>query len=193
MSSNLTSYSIVPGQLPVGAAPIYRPMPDAPVLPAWFAVWTRSRHERRVFDQFQQRQLDSFLPTVVRWSRWKDRKKRIDWPLFPGYCFVRIDPAESLPVLKCSGVVSLVSSDGRPAVIPDLEIQGIRTLLSTDLSFDPCPLIKVGQMVEVASGPLRGVVGHLIRKGSHARLVLSVNLIGQGVSVQVDACDVRPY
>jgi transcription antitermination factor NusG len=75
----------------------------------------------------------------------------------------------------------------------DQEIQGIRTLLSTDLSFDPCPLIKIGQMVEVTAGPLRGVVGHLIRKGTHARLVLSVDLIGQGVSVQVDACDVKPY
>jgi transcription antitermination factor NusG len=172
---------------------VHHPTPDAPASGAWFAVWTKSRHERRVFDQLQERHLDSFLPTVARWSRWKDRKKRIDWPLFPGYCFVHIDPTGSLPVLKCSGVVSLVSCDGRPAAIPDLQIQAIRTLLSTDLSFDPCPLIRVGQMVEVASGPLRGVVGRLIRKGTHARLVLSVNLIGQGVSVQVDACDVKPY
>jgi transcription antitermination factor NusG len=168
-------------------------MLEAPVSAAWFAVWTKSRHESRVYDQLQQRDLDAFLPTVARWSRWKDRKKKIDWPLFPGYCFVHINPAEALPVLKCSGVVSLVSCDGRPAVIPDQEIQGIRTLLSTDLSFDPCPLIKIGQMVEVTAGPLRGVVGHLIRKGTHARLVLSVDLIGQGVSVQVDACDVKPY
>lgn len=146
-----------------------------------------------MFDQLQERHLDAFLPTIARWSRWKDRKKKIDWPLFPGYCFVRIDPAESLPVLKCSGVVSLVSCDGRPAMIPDHEIEGVRTLLSTDLSCDPCPLIKVGQMVEVTAGPLRGVVGRLVRKGTHARLVLNVNLIGQGVSVQVDACDVMPY
>ena len=146
-----------------------------------------------MFDQLQERRLDAFLPTVARWSRWKDRKKKIDWPLFPGYCFVHIDPIDSVAVLKCAGVVSLVSCDGRPAAIPDQEIQGIRTLLSTDFGFDPCPLIKVGQMVEVVRGPLRGVVGHLIRKGAHARLVLSVSLIGQGVSVQVDACDVRPY
>ena len=48
-------------------------------------------------------------------------------------------------------------------------------------------------MVRVAHGPLKGVVGRLVRKGAHARLVLSVDLIGQAVSVEVDAADVKPY
>jgi len=161
--------------------------------PAWFAVWTRSRHEARVFEQLEGKAVEAFLPTVTRWSRWKDRRKRIDWPLFPGYCFVRIDLADSLRVLKCSGVVSLVSIDGRPAAIPEGEIESIRVLVESELSYDPCPLVKVGQLVEVVAGPLKGVVGRLVRKGTNARLVLSVDLIGQGVSAQIDAADVRPY
>jgi transcription antitermination factor NusG len=160
---------------------------------AWFAVWTRARHEHRVLDQLQRKDLEAFLPKVARWSRWKDRKKRIEWPLFPGYCFVKIDARETLPVLKCSGVVSLVSSNGRPAPIPDVEIESVRTLVESELSYDPCPLVKIGQMVQVVSGPLRGVVGRLTKKGQHARLVLSVDLIGQGVAVELDAADVRPY
>jgi transcription antitermination factor NusG len=48
-------------------------------------------------------------------------------------------------------------------------------------------------LVEVMHGPLKGVVGRLVRKGSHARLILSVDLIGQAVSVEVDAADVRAY
>ncbi len=48
-------------------------------------------------------------------------------------------------------------------------------------------------MVEVTHGPLKGVVGRLVRKGTHARLVLAVDLIGQAVSVEVDAADVRAY
>jgi len=162
-------------------------------LEQWFAVWTRSRHEARVRDQLVDKGIDAFLPTVARWSRWKDRKKRIEWPLFPGYCFARFDPSASLPVLKCAGVVTLVSFQGRPAAIPEHEIESVRTLVRTELRFDPCPLIHEGQMVEVQWGPLRGVIGRLVRKGSHARLVLSVGLIGQGVSVEVDAADVRPY
>ena len=159
----------------------------------WFAVWTRSRHEQVVRDQLQQKNITAFLPTIPRWSRWKDRKKKIDWPLFPGYCFAQFDPDNSLPILKCAGVVNIVSFDGDIAQIPEREIESIRQLVESDLQFDPCPLIREGMMVEVTHGPLKGVVGRLVRKGSHARLVLSVDLIGQAVSVEVDASDVKAY
>ena len=93
----------------------------------------------------------------------------------------------------CKGVVNIVSSEGAPAPIPDDEIEGIRQLVETDLQYDPCPLVREGMMVEVVHGPLVGVVGRLVRKGSHARLVLSVDLISQAVSVEVHAADVKPY
>ena len=176
------------------------PDPAAPgIVPAtneevrWYALWTRSRHEQVVREQLEQKQVEAFLPTVTRWSRWKDRKKKIDWPLFPGYCFARFNARERLPILKCTGVVSIVSFEGEPAPIPEHEIDSIRTLIDSELAYDPCPMIREGMMVEVVHGPLKGVVGRLIRKGAHARLVLSVDLIGQAVSVEVDAADVRPY
>jgi transcription termination/antitermination protein NusG len=157
----------------------------------WFAVWTRSRHERTVFEQVSQLGLEAFLPTITRWSRWKDRRKMIEWPLFPGYCFARFDPAARLTVLKCSGVVSIVSFNGEPAPVPDVEIDSIRTLVLSELPYDPCPLLKTGTLVEVTHGPLKGVIGRLQRKGSHARLVLSVELIGRSVRVEIDAADVE--
>jgi transcriptional antiterminator NusG len=158
----------------------------------WFAVWTRSRHEQVVRTQLDEKRITAFLPTVARWSRWKDRKKKVDFPLFPGYLFVRCDPADRLAVLKCSGVVSIVSVNGEPAPVPDQEIDSVRTLVESTLPYDPCPMIKKGAMVEVSHGPLKGVVGRLTRKGAQDRLVLSVDLIGQAVSVQVDAADVKP-
>jgi transcriptional antiterminator NusG len=161
--------------------------------PEWYAIWTRSRHEQVVRDQLANKGVEAFLPTITRWSRWKDRKKKIDWPLFPGYCFARFDPAERMPILKCSGVVTIVSFDGEIVPIPQQEIEGIRRLVESELQYDPCPLIREGMMVEVVHGPLKGVVGRLVRKGAHARLVLAVDLIGQAVSVEVDAADVRAY
>ena len=162
--------------------------------PAWYAVWTRSRHEQVVREQLERKGLEAFLPTITRWSRWKDRKKQIDWPLFPGYCFARFIGADRLPVLKCTGVVNIVSFDGKPAPIPDIELDSIRLLVGSDLQYDPCPMINEGMMVEVVHGPLKGVVGRLMRKDApKARLVLSVDLIGQAVSVEVDAADVKPY
>ncbi len=159
----------------------------------WYAIWTRSRHEQVVREQLERKQIEAFLPTIKRWSRWKDRRKQIDWPLFPGYCFARFDPDDKLPVLKCTGVVNIISFDGELAPIPPHEVESIRLLVTSELQYDPCPLIREGMMVEVIHGPLKGVVGRLMRKGAHARLVLSVDLIGQAVSVTVDAADIRAY
>ena len=154
-------------------------------------MWTRSRHEQVVREQLERKDIETFLPTINKWSRWKDRRKQIAWPLFPGYCFARFDVAAPLVIIRCTGVVSIVSCAGEPAPIAPAELENIRRLVETDLQYDPCPLIHEGMMVEVVHGALKGVAGRLVRKGSHARLVLSVDLIGQAVSVEVDAADVK--
>ena len=127
----------------------------------WYAIWTRSRHEANVCLQLDEKEIEAFLPTVKKWSRWKDRKKQIDWPLFPGYCFARFDAQTRLRVLKCSGVVSIVSIDGEPAPIPDEEIDAIRRLVESDFKYDPCPLLTEGMKVEVSAVlcPKRSFVG----------------------------------
>lgn len=157
---------------------------------AWYALWTRSRHEHLVCRELTTRHVEAFLPTVPRWSVWKDRKKQIDWPLFPGYCFARFDADCRFSILNCLGVAAIVSFNGEPAPIPDCEIESVRRLVSSELRYDPCPFIHEGAVVEVIRGPLAGIVGRLVRKGSHAHLVLSVETVHQAVSVQVDASDV---
>ncbi len=144
-------------------------------------------------EQLEQKGITAFLPTIVRWSRWKDRKKQVAWPLFPGYCFAHFRPDQRVAVLSCAGAAGIVSFAGTPAPVPDSEIDAIRRLVESDLQYDPCPLIQEGDRVEVTHGPLKGVVGRLVKKGAHARLVLAVDLIGQGVAVEVDAADVKAY
>jgi len=143
--------------------------------------------------QLQEKTVEAFCPTITRWSRWKDRKKRLDWPLFPGYCFVRIAPEHALAVRKCTGVVRLMTNQGVLAAVPDREIEDIRTLVTSGMAYDPCPLIAIGDRVEVVRGPLKGAAGWLTRKGPHSRLVLAVTLLGLGVSLQCEAADVRPF
>jgi transcription antitermination factor NusG len=164
--------------------------PPSPA-PPWFAIWTRSRAEKAVHDQLEVKGFEVFLPTVTRWSRWKDRRKKVAWPLFPGYCFARFDPRESMHILTCNGVARIVSFDGKLAPVPDVEIDGVRRLVTSSLQYDACPFIKEGARVEVVHGPLKGVKGLLVKKGAHDRLVLSVHLISMAVSVTVDAADVR--
>lgn len=159
---------------------------------SWFAVWTRSRHEQSVRDQLAMKGIEAYLPTVSRWSRWSDRKKRIDWPLFPGYCFARCVPDVRLRVLNCFGVVTIVSFNGAPAPIPDEQIGAIRQLVASGLEYENYPALREGNVVEVIDGPLAGVVGRFVRKGANTRLVLSVDTINLAVSVEVDGADVRP-
>src|SRR4029077_17662633 len=101
----------------VSHAPAAKPQPS--LTTHWYAVWTRSRHEQVVRDQLARTHLQALLPTNTGWSRWKDRKKKVDWPLFPGYCFVRFDPTDTLPILKCAGGVNIVSFEGQPGPIPE--------------------------------------------------------------------------
>lgn len=158
----------------------------------WYAVRTRSRHEKVVRDQLDGRGVEVFLPLWERLSRWKDRKKKIQSPLFPGYCFARFEWGDRLLVLKAVGVAGLVGINGKAEPIPDTEIDAIRTLVATTLRYDPHPYLVEGMEVEVVRGPLMGARGRLLRKDRAARLVLSVNLIRKSVTVEIDAADVTP-
>jgi len=153
-------------------------------------VRTRSRHEKRVRDQLQTREVETFLPTVERWSRWKDRRKKVAFPLFPGYCFVRFSLVDRFRVLNVAGVADLVGVAGRPEPVPDAEIEAIQRLARTTLQYDPHPFLMEGMDVEVVRGPLTGVRGKLLRKDRVSRLVLAVTLIRQAAVVEIHPADV---
>jgi transcription antitermination factor NusG len=159
---------------------------------AWYALRTRSRHEKLVHQQLDSRRVEAFLPLVERRRRWKDRWKNVDFPLFPGYCFARFPFQERLSVVTAVGVVQILGINGIATPVPDHEIEAVRQLVTCTLPFDPHPYLKEGMEVEVVRGSLAGVRGILIRKGARARLVVAVNLIQQAASVELDAADVVP-
>lgn len=135
--------------------------------------------------------VEPFLPLYHRWSWWGDRTKQVQVPLFPGYCFARFRYADRLAVLKTFGVVGLVGLTDRPEWIPDPEIEAIRTLVESKLTYDPHPFLEEGDQVEVIRGPLKGTRGYLVRKDRADRVVLSVGLIRQAVAVEIHAADVK--
>lgn len=163
--------------------------------PKWFAVHTRSRHEFQVFGRLRQKGIESFLPTVERLRRWKDRKKLVTFPLFPGYLFVHIPrrPQDILNVLKVNGVVRfLCSVPGEPDPVPDDQIHSLKRLVESKEALDPYPYLTEGQKVRIRRGPLAGVEGILMEKkpGKHM-LVLSVDVLRQGVALTINASDVE--
>ena len=158
----------------------------------WYALRTKSRHEKLVRDQLEKQGIEPLLPTVRRLSQWKDRKKEIEVPLFSGYCFVRLSQQNRLPVQMVAGVVEVVGSGNRPEPIPDEEIEALKTLMTSVLPYDPHPYLHEGMMVEVVRGPLQGVHGILLRKEKRHRLVIGVRLIQQAVGVEINVQDVVP-
>ena len=159
---------------------------------AWYAIRTRSKQEFKVRDQLTEREIENFLPLVDKWRKWSDRKKLVTFPLFPGYCFSRFSLSDQLLVLRIKGVVEILGSSGSLVPVPDDEIEGVRRLVASELPHDSHPNLQKGSPVEVIHGPLTGLRGIMIRKGTRARFVISVNLIGQGVSVELDADDLVP-
>lgn len=165
-------------------------VPDLSPGPRWYAIRTRSRHEKKVAAQLLGRGVEAFLPLAKRWSRWKDRRKWIEIPLFPGYCFGRFTLSARLVILKAVGVVSLVGRHGQAEPVPDEEIEAIRRVVTGPIPYDPYPDLLEGHPVEVIRGPLMGVRGLLVRKDAKARLLVAVNLIRQGAVLEIDAADV---
>jgi transcription antitermination factor NusG len=159
---------------------------------SWYALRTRSRHEKVVRDQLSTQGIEPLLPTVRRLNQWKDRKKEVEVPLFSGYCFVRFQSEQKLPVLKTVGVVDIVGGGQRPEPIPDEEISALQMLMASVLPYDPHPYLHEGMNVEVVRGPLEGVHGILLRKERRHRLVIGVRLIQQAVAVEIDVSDVIP-
>jgi transcription antitermination factor NusG len=160
--------------------------------PRWYAAYTAPRHEKRVTEQMQEREIESFLPLYKSTRRWKDRRKILDLPLFPGYVFVRMALRDRMQVLQLPAVVHLVSFGGKPAALPDAEMEALRRGLAGDLPLAPHPYLAVGRRVRVRSGAVAGLEGILVRRKQSFRVVLSIELIQRAVAIEVDEADIEP-
>lgn len=160
----------------------------------WYAIYVRPRHEFQVFGRLSKTGVEAFLPTVERLSKWKDRKKLIEFPLFPGYLFVHInkDSKDRLAILKTKGVVRFLGvSPNKPATIPDEQIDSLKRLVESKEALEPYPYLKEGERVRIKGGPLAGIEGMLVKKIRQHLLILSVDVLQQGVSLEIDASDVE--
>ena len=158
----------------------------------WNAVYTRHQHEKSVAEGLVGNGFEVFLPTYDTIRHWKDRKKLLSLPLFPCYVFVRSNLERRLRVLTTPGVRFVVMFAGRPAPIPDLEIDTIRKAVESRLRAQPHPFLRCGDWVRITSGPLADVDGILVRKKGSCRLILSAELLGRSIAVEIDAFSVKP-
>src|SRR5579862_930381 len=155
--------------------------------PSWYAIYTRFRHEKTVAEILTRKGLEIFLPLYESPHRWKDRTKLVSLPLFPCYVFLKGGLDRRLDIMNTPGFHALVSAAGQPAAIPPNEIEAIRRTVESGARVNPYPFMKCGDRVRVKFGPLTGVEGILVRVKNIIRLVVSVEMLGKAVAVEVDA------
>lgn len=155
--------------------------------PNWYAVHTRSRHEKKVADEIHSKGIRSFLPLISRKHRWSDRQKEVQLPLFPGYVFVHttFDPETRISVLRTTGVAGFVGDQGRGTPIPEKQIEDVRLIVDQKIAFEAYPFLEINQRVRIRGGSLDGVEGVLAAKNADASLVVSIDLIKRSILVRV--------
>jgi transcription antitermination factor NusG len=158
----------------------------------WYVAYTSANHEKRVAEQLVGRSVEHFLPLYQSLRRWKDRRVKLQLPLFPGYVFVRLALRDRFLVLQAPGVVKLVGFNGTPAALPEEEIAALRTSLASGVRAEPHPYLRSGHRVSVNSGPFQGMHGILVRKKNRVRVVISLDLIMRSVAVETDITDLEP-
>ena len=163
---------------------------------AWYAVWLRSNYEHAVNQQLSAKGFQPFLPEVHTWSRRLGARRTIRTPMFPGYLFVRaaLDKHRYIDLLKVQGVVRILE-DGwtRLTPVPDVEIDAIQQIAASGMVVFPCAHLLGGERVRVLDGPLTGVEGQFVfEKASKGRLVVSVDMLGRSIAVELDAACVEP-
>ena len=158
----------------------------------WWAVYTRHQHEKQVSDTLQAKGYEVLLPMYDSVRRWKDRRKLISLPLFPGYVFVRGCRDRRLGIVSTPGVFMVLSRGDAAAEIPEEEILAIRRTLEAKFAVEPHPFLNCGDRVRVIRGALEGLEGILVRKKNIFRLVLSVDMLARSVAMEINASDVQP-
>lgn len=158
----------------------------------WFAVYTVTRHEKRVAQLLNLLEIENFLPLYQKQCQWRDGSKiMLQLPLFSSYLFVRINRSGRAPVLKVSGVRSIVACGSQPSPIPDRYIDWLRDSLQ-QRKIEPHPYLAVGAKVRIRSGAMAGIEGTLLRVKNDFRVVMTMEMINRSVAVEVTLKDIEP-
>lgn len=168
--------------------------PPGPGTPRWYVLRTMPQHEKKLVGYFQKKGVECYLPLVPRKRQWSDRMRVIEFPLFPGYVFLRFDwHALYKTILSYHGSIDFVRLEGVPQAMPEAQIETLRLIVASerDVHADPDVSFPPGVEIEIRQGPLKGVRGVVVRVKNKQRVFVHVPLLNQTVSAEVDVLDLE--
>jgi transcriptional antiterminator RfaH len=152
----------------------------------WYAVYTRPRAEKLVYNRLVEAEIETFLPLHKTYRIWSDRKKLVEKPLLSSYIFVKTTPKYFPAVYTINGVVKFVSFERQPVSIPQNQIDNLRLIINSDAEIEvSSEKFAKGDNVEVVSGALIGLTGELIKIGSHNRVVVRIDRLDQNLILKI--------
>ncbi|GAB4303659.1 MAG: UpxY family transcription antiterminator [Marinilabiliales bacterium] len=158
----------------------------------WFPLYTRPRHERKAFENLKSFGFEAFLPTYKTLRQWSDRKKKVELPLFPSYCFVKIEEKKYIEPLKANGVVKYVWFNGKPIPVEDKVIESLQRVCKGDYKIEKTyNKFSSGQKIRIKYGQLKGIEGIYVNETNNFKLLIWVDAIGQGVYVHINPEDIE--
>lgn len=158
----------------------------------WYAVYTRPRLEKNVHERIAEMGVESFLPTHEVVRVWSDRKKKVKEPLFPNYVFVKTSKVERFNLFAIPGLVRFITQEGQPVVIPDLEIDSVKSVMSSNCSLTCEPYSgRIGSKVLIKNGQFSGISGVIEKQNGKRRLIIQIEALKQLVSVDISTANVE--
>ena len=147
----------------------------------WFALYTKPRNEFKAAKQLEAVGVEYYLPTIVKISQWSDRKKKINEPLLRGYIFIFSNEKERILSLEQPSIVRCLSQRGRPARVPEWQIDNLKKMLQTDSEFHIKEGLTRGVKVKIKDGPFQGVIGVVQEAEIGRAIVVSIDLLNRSV------------
>lgn len=159
----------------------------------WYAVYTRSRAEKKVYNELVKRSIHAFLPMRLTIRQWSDRKKKVEVPLFNSYIFVNICETERLSVLQVDHVVKFVTFEGKAVPIPPQQIEAIKAYLGEGAPEyeESGASLEAGVNIEIIRGPMMGLTGVLINLQGKHRVKVEIDCVGQSLLIDVPRTSLR--
>jgi len=152
----------------------------------WYAVYTKPRHEKKLADGLMEKGIEAYVPLRKVLRQWSDRKKMVDEPLIRSYCFVKVDKKLYFEVLNTHGAVRYVWFSGKPASIPEKQINVLKIIAGSDIEVEKIPgNIMPGTLVKVIAGPLIGITGELISISNHKKVIVRIDTLDHALSLSI--------
>jgi transcriptional antiterminator RfaH len=160
-------------------------------LAKWYAVYTRSRQEKKVAGWMQKNGYTVYLPLIKTMRQWSDRKQKVEIPLISSYVFVHVGERDYYSILNTPGAVGYVTFEGKAAPIPEKQITAMKTAIDCNVDIEvTTDTIEPGEMVKVIAGPLKGTEGEMIGTVHKRNFLIRLSNIGFSLKAEVNAADV---